>query len=159
MSDEVTPVVITRTVTVEAPPERAFEVFTAGIDRWWPHTHRIGDAPMATAVLEGREGGRWYERGEDGVEHDWGQVQAWDPPRRLVVSWQLGGDYRYDPDPAKGSEWEVRFAPEGDGRTRVDLEHRGFERQGTGGQAVADSVASEGGWSGLLELYAGAVGA
>jgi uncharacterized protein YndB with AHSA1/START domain len=145
---------VRKTVTVEASQEHAFDVFTAGFDRWWPRSHHIGEAEMAEAIIECREGGRAYERGVDGSECDWGRVLVFERPSRLVVSWHLQGDWRYDPDPEKASEYEVRFIPEGENRTLVEFEHRNFERHGADAQKIADTVGSEGGWSGLLEMFA-----
>ena len=76
-------------VTVQAPIDRAFKVFTDQLATWWPAEYHIGEADYQTAVLEPRQGGRWYEKGTDGSECDWGQVLAWDPPRRVVLSWQI----------------------------------------------------------------------
>jgi uncharacterized protein YndB with AHSA1/START domain len=143
-----------KTVTVEASQERAFDVFTAGFDRWWPRGHHIGDAEMAEAIIECREGGRAYERGVDGSECDWGRVLVFDRPNRIVVSWQLGSDWKYDPDESKASEYEARFIPEADNRTRVEFEHRNIERHGDDAQKIYDTVNSEGGWTGLLKLFA-----
>src|SRR5258707_10700450 len=86
-------------VTVGVPVERAFDVFTGSFGTWWPRDYHIGQAPMADAILEPREGGRWYERGDDGSECDWGRVLAWEPPHRLVVTWQINGQWQYDPGP------------------------------------------------------------
>ena len=144
---------VRRSVFVEAPPERAFAVFTEGFASWWPASHSVLDVEQEAAYIEPAAGGRWYERGAGGEECDWGRVLAYEPPERLVLAWHLQGDWRYDPDPAKASEVEVTFTREGDG-TLVELEHRGFERRLDGGAQVAESVAGEGGWSGLLERYA-----
>jgi uncharacterized protein YndB with AHSA1/START domain len=145
---------VTKVVTVRASRQHAFKVFTAGFGTWWPSGHHIGQAEMAEAVLEQREGGRWYERGVDGSECDWGTVLVYDPPNRVVVSWHLNGEFAYDPDPAKASEVEVRFVEEGPDVTRVELEHRHLERHGDDWQAVARGVDSEGGWGGILRGYA-----
>jgi uncharacterized protein YndB with AHSA1/START domain len=145
---------VRKTITVEAPQQRAFDVFTAGFDRWWPRGHHIAKVDMAEAIIECREGGRFYERGVDGSECDWGRVLAYEPPDRIVVSWHLQADWSYDPDPDKASEYEVRFIPESDTRTRVEFEHRNLERHGAGAATIAESVGSEGGWSGLLQMYA-----
>ena len=96
-------------VTVPLPIDRAFSVFTEGFDTWWPRSHKIGGADLAEAILEPRAGGRWYERDTDGGECDWGTVTVFDPPRRLVVTWQINAQWQYDPDPARASEVEVRF--------------------------------------------------
>ncbi|WP_163991510.1 SRPBCC family protein [Pyxidicoccus caerfyrddinensis] len=139
-------------VVVEAPQERAFRVFTENIDRWWPREHHIGKTTMKTAVLEPKENGRWYEVCEDGSQCDWGKVLAWEPPRRVVLAWQLSAQWQYDASLI--TEVEVTFTPEGPRRTRVDLEHRNLERFGDAAEAVRNSVGGTGGWMQLLELYA-----
>ena len=149
---------VRREITVPAPPERAFAVFSERFDTWWPRSHHIGAPEMAEAIVEPRTGGRWYERGVDGSECDWGEVLAYDPPHRLVLSWHLNGEWAYDPDPAHASEIEVTFTPDGDG-TRVQLEHRGFERHGATAAALREGVSGDGGWNGLLKLYSEAFGA
>jgi uncharacterized protein YndB with AHSA1/START domain len=155
MSTQTIPTV-RRTITVDAPVERAFRVFTESFNSWWPPEHHIGKAELAEAVLEPREGGRWYERGIDGSECDWGRVLAWEPPHRVVMTWQVNGEWQYDPDPGRASEVEVRFTSEGPGQTMVELEHRLLERL-VGGQAVHDGVGGDGGWAGTLERFAKAV--
>lgn len=144
---------INRSITVAAPVARAFSVFTESMTSWWPADYHIGAADYAEAVLEGREGGRWYERGVDGSECDWGRVLVWEPPHRLVVTWQINGQWQYDPDPARASELELRFTPQGDAETRVDLEHRHIDRL-VGGESLYESVSGEGGWGWMLERYA-----
>ena len=139
-------------VTVPIPADQAFTLFTGGFNTWWIG-HHIGEAELAEAVIEPRVDGRWYERGVDGTECDWGKVLVYDPPERLVLTWQLNCRFEYDPDPAHASEVEVLFSPENE-LTRVSLEHRYIERLGTGGEELARSVSSEGGWPGILELYA-----
>jgi uncharacterized protein YndB with AHSA1/START domain len=148
---------VRRSITVRAPIDRAFAVFTDGLDRWWPREHHIGDPDLAEAVLEPRAGGRWYERGVDGSECEWGTVLAWEPPHRLVLSWQIGADWRYDPDASHASEIEARFIAEGPEQTRVEFEHRAFERHGAGGEKIAAAVGSPEGWDGTLENFAKAV--
>ena len=149
---------VRREITVQAAPEKAFKVFTEGFDGWWPRSHSIAEPDMEEAIIEPRAGGRWYERGVDGSECDWGQVLAYDPPHRLMLSWHLNGEWAYDPDPAHASEIEVTFTPDGDG-TRVQLEHRGFERHGATAAALREGVSGDGGWNGLLRLYSEAFGA
>ena len=144
------------TVTVAVPVEQAFRVFTDSFDSWWPPQYHIGGADMARAVLEPREGGRWYERGVDGSECDWGRVLVWEPPHRLVVTWQINGQWQYDPDPDHASEIEVRFTPDGPARTTVELEHRLLERLADG-QAIRDAIIGGGGWGAVLEQFAKAV--
>lgn len=145
---------VRRTVTVAASQERAFRVFTEQFGTWWPKEYHIGASEMADFVLETRVGGRWYEVGVDGKECDTGRVTAYQPPDRLALAWHLDGAWRYDPDPAHASEVEVRFIAEGPQRTRVELEHRGFERHGDGAEAVWRSVNSPGGWTYVLDLFA-----
>ena len=145
---------IRKSITVRAGAERAFRVFTEGIDTWWPRTHHIGASPMKRSVLEGRVGGRCYSEQEDGTECDWGKVLEWEPPRRFVMAWQVSPTWKYEPDLAKSSEIEVRFTAERDGATRVDLEHRYFERHGGGWQQMRDQIDSPGGWTGILQLFA-----
>ena len=146
---------VQRSVTVAAPPERAFEVFTAGFASWWPSSHSVIQGGYEGAYIEPQVGGRWYERSRTGVEEVWGRVLVYEPPHRLVLSWLLDGEFEIDADASRATEVEVRFTPEGDG-TRVDLEHRGFERRADGA-AVAEGVGADGGWGSLLELYAAAV--
>jgi uncharacterized protein YndB with AHSA1/START domain len=141
------------TVTVAVPVQTAFRVFTEGFDTWWPRTHHIGQVDLAEAVLERREGGRWYERGVDGSECEWGRVLAWEPPHRLVLSWHIGGKWQYDPDPTRASEVEVRFTAKGPRETVVELRHHHLERH-EDGQLLHDEVGGEGGWNGLLERFA-----
>jgi len=155
MSTETIPA-IQGTVTVNAPIERAFRIFTESFTTWWPADHHIGEADMAEAIIEPREGGRWYERGVDGSECDWGHVLAWQPPHRLVVTWQINGQWQYDPDPEHASEIEVRFTPEGSDQTTVELEHRLIHRL-VGGEAIRDSISGGGGWSAVLAQFAKAV--
>jgi uncharacterized protein YndB with AHSA1/START domain len=129
-------------------------VFTEGFDTWWPREHHIGKSPMKKAILETHAGGRCYTQQIDGTDCDWGTVLAWAPPRRLVVAWQISSAWQFEPDLAKSSEVEIRFTPEPDGTTRVDLEHRHFERHGEGVEQMRASVDGGMGWGGLLSLFA-----
>lgn len=147
---------ITGTVTIGVPVEQAFRVFTESFDAWWPHQYHIGQAEVAEVILEPREGGRWYERGVDGSECDWGRVLAWEPPHRLVFTWQISGEWRFDPDPEHASEIEVWFRADGPRQTTVEVEHRLLDRL-VGGQAVHDAIRGGGGWPVLLEGFAKAV--
>lgn len=134
-----------KSVHVACSPERAFETFTTGIGRWWPlHRHSVLD-DAATVVFEARAGGRIYERSERGEEATWGEVVAWEPPARVVYSWN-------PTNRPTSTEVEVRFIAEGDG-TRVDLEHRGWERLADGAQA---RPSYDTGWDGVLTRYADA---
>lgn len=139
---------------VNAAPARAFEVFTAGLARWWPRSHTISAVAQKEAVIEPRVGGRWFERGEDGSECDWGSVLVWEPPDRVVLGWQLNPDFKFDPHVV--TEVEVRFIAEGTNATRVELEHRHLERFGDQGEALREKVGSPNGWGKLLEAFAAA---
>jgi uncharacterized protein YndB with AHSA1/START domain len=144
-----------RRVTVNAPAERAFTLFTREMGTWWPmSSHHIGAADCAQVRVDEEAGGRWYEVGVDGSECDWGRVLAWDPPHRVVLSWQIDGNWAYDPDPGHASEVEVTFTAQGPDVTLVEVRHRHFERHGATGAAVGESVAAEGGWGTLLTMYA-----
>jgi uncharacterized protein YndB with AHSA1/START domain len=149
----------TASILVLAPPERAFRVFTDGIDSWWPREHTIGEAPLKEMVLEPRVGGRAYGIGVDGSESDWGRVLVFEPPRRLVVSWDISLEWKYQANVALCSEFEVRFIPEAADRTRVELEHRHLDRHGEGWEAMREAVGSPNGWQGGLELFAAAAAA
>lgn len=144
---------VSHSVIVPLDPEAAFELFTDRFGEWWPKdSHHISESPAADALLEPRDGGRWYERSEDGAECDWGRVVEIDRPNRILLAWQLTPEWRFDPDEAKATHVEVTFEPE-DGGTRVTLEHRGFEVHGEAGAAMRESVGGEGGWAGLMDLY------
>jgi uncharacterized protein YndB with AHSA1/START domain len=145
-------------VVVDAPLDRAFSVFTDGIDSWWNRDHTIGDEPLARMVLEPRVGGRAYGVGVRGGESDWGRVLAYEPPNRFVVSWDINLRWKRELDPEKASEVEVRFIAEDPNRTRVELEHRHLDRHGEGWEKMHDSVGSAGGWPGGLEDFARAAG-
>ncbi len=145
------PAPVRKVVTVEATPERAFEVFTPGFGRWWPASQSIGKSPLKTAVLEPRVGGRWYEVGEDGSECDWGEVLEWDKPASIVLAWRIRNDWRYDP--LLLTEVEIRFTAIGQNTTRVELEHRLLENFGEAAEPARQVFDSEGGWSGLLARY------
>src|ERR1700682_828651 len=153
MSDTSTIPAINGKTTVAVPIEKAFRVFTESFGTWWPSEFHIRQAEMAPAILAPGEGGRWYERGVDGSECEWGRVLAWEPPHRLLVTWQINGDWQYDPDPKHASEIEVRFTAEGPDRTRVELEHRLLDRL-VDGQALRDGIGEGGGWSSVLEQFA-----
>jgi uncharacterized protein YndB with AHSA1/START domain len=144
---------VRKSIHVRTSVEHAFRVFTDGMDTWWPREHHIGDAPMKRLLVEGRAGGRCYTEQTDGTECDWGQVLVWDPPHRFVFAWQVNAIWKYEPDLAKSSEVEVRFLPEPDGTTRVELEHRHFERLGAGGDAMRTGVGAPEGWGNMLALF------
>lgn len=153
MSSTITPAPVRKSVRVKVPPTRAFDIFTAGMSRWWLKTHTINatKSPMKDIVMEPREGGRWFERGEDGSECQWGKVLAWEPPARLVLAWQIDAQFRFDAGLV--TEVELRFTPDGTG-TQVELEHRHLERLGEQAEALRKLVDSPNGWSKLLERFA-----
>ena len=145
---------VRKTVTVSASVKHAFQVFTEGFDTWWPRSHSIGQSPMRRAVIEGKVGGRCYQESADGSECAWGRVLVWEPPSRFVLAWLLNPQWEPETDLAKASEVEITFRAEPDGSTRVDLEHRHFDRHGAGAELMRRGVDSPEGWGGLLQLYA-----
>jgi len=140
------------TTTVAMPVDKAFAFFTESFGSWWPTDYHIGQAAMADAVIEPRVGGRWYERGADGTVCDWGRVLAWEPPNRVVVTWQINGMWQYDEDADRASEIEVRFTADGPEQTTVELEHRYLDRL-IAGQAIHDTIGQGGGWVAILEAF------
>jgi uncharacterized protein YndB with AHSA1/START domain len=134
---------------VDCPVEDAFEVWTARIDQWWPNDHTVSGEKDLTVVLEPRRGGRIFERRATGIEHDWGEVTIWDPPSRLGYTWHLNRD-RSD-----ATDVEVSFVAQGDAATRVEIEHRGWERLGAAGEDWRNR--NQGGWATLLPHYVAAV--
>jgi uncharacterized protein YndB with AHSA1/START domain len=153
IADHAADVPVRKSITVGASPQRAFQIFFAEFDAWWPRTHHIGKAPMKKAIIEGRVGGRCYSEQIDGTECEFGTVLVWDPPRRAVWAWQIDGKWQYQADLARSSEVEVRFTPVSDGSTRVDLEHRHLSRHGDDANAIRTAIDSPNGWGGLLDLY------
>ncbi len=144
---------VRKSVTVNASAARAFEVFTAGIDRWWPKTHGIGEAAVLESIIEPFVGGRWYTKHADGKDVVVGHVRAWDPPRRFVVGWEISAKWKPDSRVAFASEVEVQFVAQSSDSTRVEVEHRDFERMGSAdGATMRNSV--DGGWPTILELFA-----
>lgn len=145
-------------VTVEAPVERAFRVFTEQFDRIKPREHNLlAPEPIAETVFETWVGGHVYDRGEDGSVCRWARVLAFEPPHRLVISWDISPAWQLVTDPAEASEVEVRFVAEAPERTRVELEHRHLERHGAGWESVRDGVGDAGGWPLYLERYVAAL--
>jgi len=145
-------------VTVKVPQARAFEVFTREYASWVPDGQYLGGQRPAVVVIEPKQGGRFFERAADGTEMDWGLVRAFEPSSRFVFGWHLNHAWQFVADPAQASEVEVRFIPEGPSATRVELEHRDFERHGEGADGLRAAVASEGGWPLTLESFAKATG-
>ena len=148
---EVTDLTLRKTITVARPPDVAFRVFTEALASWWPaRTHSVGHERVDTIVLESHVGGRFYERLDDGTEHEWGEITTWDPPGRLGMTWHAGRG------PETAQQLEIRFVAEDDG-TRVELEQTGWEVLGDEAEATRANYAS--GWTGVLEPYAEAVDA
>ena len=140
-------------ITLDVPLERAFRVFTERFDHIKPRAHNLLAVDIAQSVFEPQVGGRIYDRGVDGSECQWGRVLAYDPPTRLVFSWDISPQWRIETDQARSSEVEVRFIDEGE-RTRVELEHRHLDRHGDGWQGLAAGVRGEGGWPLYLQRLA-----
>ena len=149
---------VRKSVVVQASPLRAFEVFTAGIDRWWPKSHSIGNSPLRRCVVEPFVGGRWYNDLEDGTQVTIGHVRVWEPGARFVVGWEISAQWKPDARIELASEVEVRFVREGEGRTRVEIDHRNFERMGAEPGATMRNAVDQG-WPGILDLYAKEVAA
>jgi uncharacterized protein YndB with AHSA1/START domain len=148
-----TDIPVRKSITVGAAAPDAFAVFTTEIDTWWPRSHHIGKSPMNAVHIEGRVGGRCYTDHEDGTECDWGRVLVWEPPRRLVLAWQITHDWGFQPDVAMASEVEVIFTSVGREVTRVDLKHQFFERHGAGAESMRKSVDDPNGWTTIFKLY------
>jgi uncharacterized protein YndB with AHSA1/START domain len=136
-------------VHVKAAPARAFELFASRMADWWPRGQTIGAAPHAQIIIEPRAGGRWFERDDAGNETQWGQVLDWEPPRRLLLDWQIGTNWRYDA--ALHTEVELTFVAAEDGGTVVTLEHRNLERFGA--NAATHAATLNGGWPGFVAGY------
>jgi uncharacterized protein YndB with AHSA1/START domain len=149
------PYSVRKVLSVKAPPDVAWRVFTEKMGTWWPLArYKIGKVNAVDAVLEPRVGGRWYERGEDGSTCDWGRVLAWEPPTRLLLTWDIDATWKFDPK--LNTEVEVRFIAEGKG-TRVELEHRRLDRYGERSEEMRRIFDTEGDWGKLLALFAGAL--
>jgi uncharacterized protein YndB with AHSA1/START domain len=141
-------------IVVDVPLERAFSVFTEDFDSIKPREHNMLAVDIAETVFEPREGGRIYDRGVDGSECHWARVLAYEPPDRVVFSWDISPRWQIESDHEKTSEVEVRFIPESPERTRVELEHRNLDRHGEGWESGRDGVSSEGGWPLYLQRFA-----
>jgi len=140
-------------IAVEAPVDRAFRVFTEQMDKIKPREHNMLGVDIEATVFEPRAGGRIYDRGTDGSECEWASVIAFEPPDRLVFSWNVSPRWQVETDPARRSEVEVRFIAEGPDRTRVELEHRHLDRHGDGWEGLRDGVAAPDGWPLYLQRY------
>ena len=148
---------VQHSITVDAPIERAFEVFTRDFGAFKPPEHNLLSVPIAETIFEPFAGGYLYDRGTDGSECRWARVLAYEPPERVVLTWNIGPTWQIETDPEKVSEWEVRFTAEAADRTRVELEHRHLDRHGEGWEDVRDGVAGDAGWPLYLARYAAAV--
>jgi uncharacterized protein YndB with AHSA1/START domain len=154
MSTQVADRSVRTSIVVEAPLERAFRVFTEDFDSIKPREHNMLSVEIAETVFEAREGGRIYDRGVDGSECQWARVLAYEPPNRVVFSWDISPRWEIERDLEKTSEVEVRFISEAPERTRVELEHRNLDRHGEGWEPERDAVGGEGGWPLYLQRFA-----
>jgi uncharacterized protein YndB with AHSA1/START domain len=154
MSTQAAQTAIEASVVVEAPLERAFTVFTRDFGRFKPPEHNLLEVEIAETVFETRVGGYLYDRGIDGSECRWARVLVYEPPDRVVISWDISPQWQIETDPAKTSEVEVRFIAETSARTRVELEHRNLERHGEGWEGVREGVRGDAGWPLYLQRFA-----
>jgi uncharacterized protein YndB with AHSA1/START domain len=154
MSTQASDTSVRTSIVVEAPIERAFSVFTDGFGTFKPREHNLLDVDIAETVFETHVGGHIYDRGVDGSECRWARVLAFEPPDRVVFSWDISPQWQIETDPDKTSEVEVRFIAEAPDRTRVELEHRHLDRHGAGWEAERDGVAGDGGWPLYLDRFA-----
>ena len=146
-----TTTMVRREIVVQAPRARAFEIFI-DMTAWWPlATHTLGKAPARASIIEPKAGGRWYGVDADGDEHGIGRVLAYEPPSRLLLSWEVSHDFA--PDPSIQTEVEVTFSEDSPTSTRVVLEHRGLEAYAERTEEMRATFDSEGGWGFLLGLY------
>ena len=154
MNSSATVASVKRSIVVEAPIERAFEVFTSKFGSFKPVEHNLLAVKIAETVFEARVGGYIYDRGIDGSECRWARVLAYEPPHRVLLSWNISPRWQLESDPNKTSEWEARFTAESPQRTRVEIEHRELDRHGEGWEGVRDGVAGDQGWPLYLRRYA-----
>jgi uncharacterized protein YndB with AHSA1/START domain len=154
MSTKTADTSVRHSMVVEAPIARAFKVFTEHFGSFKPAEHNLLAVPIAETVFEPRVGGHIYDRGADGSECRWARVLAYEPPNRLVLSWNITPQWQIETDPDKTSEWEVRFTAETANRTRVEIEHRNLERHGEGWESVRNGVEGDQGWPLYLQRFA-----
>jgi uncharacterized protein YndB with AHSA1/START domain len=140
-------------VVVDAPIERAFRVFTEEFDGIKPREHNLLGVEIAETVFEPRVGGHVYDRGVDGSECRWARVLAYEPPQRVVISWDISPQWQIETNLERTSEVEIRFIAESSQRTRVELEHRHLERHGEGWEAEREAVRGDGGWPLYLQRF------
>jgi uncharacterized protein YndB with AHSA1/START domain len=158
MSVQVATTSVRTSIVVDAPIERAFSVFTEDFDRIKPREHNMLGVDIAETIFEPRVGGHIYDRGIDGSECRWARVLAYEPPHRVVFSWDISPHFQLETDLEKTSEVEVRFVSEGAERTRVELEHRNLDRHGAGWEGARDGVAADQGWPLYLQRYGDLLG-
>lgn len=144
---------VNRSVVIDAPADHAFKVFTERFGDFKPREHNLLASPIAETVFEARVGGHIYDRGQDGSECRWARVLAYEPPSRVVFSWDIGVQWQIEADTANTSEVEVRFIAESPSRTRVELEHRHIDRHGPGWESLAEGVGNDQGWPLYLDRY------
>jgi hypothetical protein len=142
---------VRKQIVVNTTQQQAFDLFTLHMSRWWPATHSILKSPLKQYVIEPQVGGRWYAVAEDGSTGQTGYVIAWDPPRSLVLAWQLSAEWQFDPKLV--TEVEVRFVAQGANITRVELEHRHLQRMGERGAEVRSMVDAPRGWTAILDAF------
>ena len=145
---------VNRSIVIEASAEHAFKIFTERFGDFKPREHNLLGSPITETVFEGHVGGHIYDRGQDGSECRWARILVYEPPTRVVFSWDIGVQWQIEADPDNTSEVEVRFIAESPTRTRVELEHRHLDRHGPGWQSLADGVAADQGWPLYLDRYA-----
>ncbi len=145
--------VVKRTLHVEVPIEKAFQVFTERMGQWWPAAHHVGKTPFKDILIDKKKGGRWYEVNVEGAECIWGTVLAYEPPKKVMLSWHLQPDWSFNADLAKASEVLLEFVAEGAEKTRVEFEHRHLERHGAGWETMREQVGGDGGWPMILAEY------
>ena len=134
---------------IASDADTAFEAFTDGLRNWWPPEYTwSGRSVLIDIGIEPGASGMCFEIGPHGFRCDWGRVLVWDPPLRLVFSWQIGPGREPVPDPDRASEVEVRFP-----RGRVELRHRGFDRHGPSGGDYRKALASPEGWPFMLDCF------
>jgi len=151
--------IVRKQIVVDAPIDRAFSVFTERFGEIKPPEHNMLGAPIVATTFEPRVGGHIYDRAEDGRECRWARVLVFEPPSRVVFSWDIGPTWQIETDTENASEVEVRFIAEGSSRTRVELEHRNIDRHGPGWEHITAGVDGDDGWPRYLERYAALVGA
>lgn len=150
---------VLKSIVVATTREHAFTAFTEGFGDFKPREHNLLGVPIAETVFEPHVGGHIYDRGEDGSECRWARVLVYDPPHRVVFSWDISPQWQVEANPENASEVEVRFVDDGPGHTRVELEHRHLDRHGPGWESVRDGIDADQGWPLYLDRYAALVAA